>query len=72
MNIGYLLSGIIPSTKRYYVFMELEEENSSQKITTSPQFGDIELRNVSFAYEDGKPVLDGISVTFSKEAKRLS
>lgn len=26
LNIGYLLSGIIPSAKRYYAFMELEEE----------------------------------------------
>lgn len=69
LNIGYLLSGIIPSTKRYYAFMELEEENSSQKITTSPQFGDIELKNVSFAYEAGKPVLDGISVIFPKGSK---
>ena len=69
LNIGYLLSGIIPSTKRYYAFMELEEENSSQQMAISPQFGDIELRDVSFAYEDGKTVLDSISVTFPKGSK---
>ena len=69
LNIGYLLSGIIPSTKRYYMFMELDEENSNQKITTSPQFGDIELKNISFAYEEGKPILDGVSVIFPKGSK---
>lgn len=69
LNIGYLLSGIIPSTKRYYMFMELDEENSNQKITTSPQFGDIELKNISFAYEEGKPILDGVSVIFTKGSK---
>lgn len=69
LNIGYLLSGIIPSTKRYYEFMELEEEGSSQGITASPRFGDIELKNVSFAYEDGKPVLDGLNVIFHKGSK---
>ncbi len=69
LNIGYLLSGIIPSTKRYYEFMELEEEDSSQRITASPQFGDIKLENVSFSYEAGKPVLNGINVIFHKGSK---
>ena len=69
LNIGYLLSGIIPSTKRYYEFMELEEEDSRQRITASPQFGDIELENVSFSYEAGKPVLNGINVIFHKGSK---
>ncbi|MCI9127852.1 MAG: ABC transporter ATP-binding protein [Eubacterium sp.] len=71
LNIGYLLSGIIPSTKRYYMFMELDEENSSQKITISPQSGDIELKNISFAYEDEKPVLDSVSITFPKGSKTV-
>ena len=30
LNIGYLLSGIIPSTKRYYEFMALEEEKENE------------------------------------------
>lgn len=51
------------------MFMELDEENSNQKITTSPQFGDIELKNISFAYEEGKPILDGVSVIFPKGSK---
>lgn len=29
LNIGYLLSGIIPSTKRYYAFMDLEKETDN-------------------------------------------
>lgn len=69
LNISYLLSGIIPSTKRYYEFMELEEEDSSQKATVLPQLGDIEFRNVSFSYEDNRPILDNISITFPKGCK---
>ena len=36
---------------------------------TLPQFGDIELKNISFAYEEGKPILDGVSVIFTKGSK---
>ena len=32
LNIGYLLSGIIPSTKRYYEFMDLQEELDNEKL----------------------------------------
>lgn len=46
LNIGYLLSGIIPSTKRYYEFMDLEEEYKEQENMVLPKFGDIEFRQV--------------------------
>ena len=32
LNIGYMLSGVIPSAKRYYEFMELKEEIESGEI----------------------------------------
>ena len=59
LNIGYLLSGIIPSTKRYYEFMDLQEESDVQKIKEI-DFGDLELRNVCFEYKIDNPVLKDI------------
>lgn len=69
LNIGYLLSGIIPSTKRYYEFMELEEEDESQRIKVLPLFGDIEFQQVSFAYDKSKLVLENINLRFPKGSK---
>lgn len=69
LNIGYLLSGILPSTKRYYEFMDLEEENNDGNRTISPQFGDIEFRQVSFSYQNDNPVLEGINLIFPKGSK---
>lgn len=68
LNIGYLLSGIIPSTKRYFEFMDLQEEQDAEG---DPQMaaGDLELREVSFAYETGKPVLTGVSILFAQGSK---
>lgn len=68
LNIGYLLSGIIPSTKRYYEFMDLQEETESEK-HIEPIFGELILQNVSFSYEVGKPVLRDINLTFPKGSK---
>ena len=68
LNIGYLLSGIIPSTKRYYEFMDLQEETESGK-HLEPIFGELRLQNVSFSYEVGKPVLRAINLTFPKGSK---
>lgn len=69
LNIGYLLSGIIPSTKRYYKFMDMEEESNDGDRTLSPQFGDIEFRQVSFAYHNDKPVIENINLIFPKGSK---
>ena len=68
LNIGYLLSGIIPSTKRYYEFMDLQEETESGK-HLEPIFGELRLQNVTFSYEVGKPVLRAINLTFPKGSK---
>lgn len=68
LNVGYLLSGIIPSTKRYYEFMDLQEETESGK-HLEPIFGELRLQNVSFSYEVGKPVLRAINLTFPKGSK---
>ena len=69
LNIGYLLSGIIPSTKRYYKFMELEEENDNVDAIVLPQYGDVELQNISFSYDKEKMVLQNISMLIPQGSK---
>ncbi len=69
LNIGYLLSGIIPSTKRYYEFMDLEEENTNADAVVLPQYGDVELQNISFSYDKEKLVLKNISLLIPRGSK---
>lgn len=69
LNIGYLLSGIIPSTKRYYEFMDLEEEHANIESTEKPEFGDIELQDMSFYYEKNKPILKNVNLIIPKGSK---
>lgn len=69
LNIGYLLSGIIPSTKRYYEFMQLEEEDDNVDAVVLPQYGDVELQNVSFSYDKEKIVLKDISLLIPQGSK---
>lgn len=68
LNIGYLLSGIIPSTKRYYEFMDLQEESDTGQMKKIA-LGDLELRNVCFEYEADKPVLSDINILFVQGSK---
>ena len=68
LNIGYLLSGIIPSTKRYYAFMELEEETDNGKKTDLCP-NDLRLQKVSFVYERDKCILKNIDILFAKSSK---
>lgn len=69
LNIGYLLSGIIPSTKRFYEFMDLEEEDANANYPVKPQNGDIELEDVSFAYNKEKTVVDQINLRINQGDK---
>lgn len=48
LNIGYLVSGIIPSTKRYYTFIDLAEETDNEK-TVGLSLNDLKLEQVTFA-----------------------
>lgn len=67
LNIGYLLSGILPSTKRYYEFMGLDEEDNGKD--TFFRLRDLKLEHVSFAYEKGKYVLRDINILFAEGSK---
>lgn len=68
LNIGYLLSGIIPSTKRYYDFMDLQEEDDSGELI-APDFGELALKNIFFGYEADKPILVDINIDFPTGSK---
>ncbi len=68
LNIGYLLSGIIPSTKRFYEFMDLKEENDDG-VLTEIVFGDLEFENIFFSYEAEKPLLMEVQMKFPKGSK---
>lgn len=68
LNIGYLLSGIIPSTKRYYAFMDLQEEEDSGELNV-PGFGELVMENIFFGYEADKPILVDVGIIFPKGSK---
>ncbi len=68
LNIGYLLSGIIPSTKRYYNFMALHEEDDNGNLIV-PNFGELVLKNIFFGYETDKQILIDVNIDFPKGSK---
>jgi len=67
LNIGYLLSGIIPSTKRYYKFMGLEEEDYHESLS-KPILEDIRFSKVGFGYKKNNNVLDNVSFCIPKSS----
>ena len=68
LNIGYYLSGIIPSTRRYYAFMDLEEEiDDGEQRVLYPS--DLKLERVTFSYEKDKYILKDIDILFEKGSK---
>lgn len=69
LNIGYLLSGIIPSTKRFYEFMDLEEEGVNADCLVKPQNGDIEFEDVSFAYNEENTVVEHVNLQIKQGNK---
>lgn len=68
LNIGYLLAGIIPSTKRYYDFLAIEEEKDGEK-KVNDNFEYIKFQNVDFEYENSQKVLKKSSFLISRGGK---
>lgn len=68
LNIKYLLSGIIPSTKRYYKFISAPEEDENDNIDI-PEWKKISFNNVSFSYIDGSQVIKDVELTIEKGEK---
>ena len=50
LNILFLLSGIIPSGKRYFAFRDKEEEEDEGTMIPSPHFNSITIKNLCFSY----------------------
>lgn len=74
LNIGYYMSGILPSTKRFYEFMAYEEEVDSENIeqdVSNYSKQDIVFEKVSFAYDDATKVLDQVSFSIAPGSKTL-
>lgn len=69
ISIKYYLSGILPSAKRYYDFMDLDEEDYT-KGGQYLLFGkDILFQNVTFFYNREFPLFENINLSFSRGEK---
>ena len=68
LNIGYLLAGIIPSTKRYYKFMELEEEIDIGE-NEKTYFESLAFKDVNFRYEEDRNILGMVNLLLEKGQK---
>ncbi len=62
LGLGYNLSGIIPSAKRYMQFLELECEGEGKvDLASNKEWKGIDFKNIAFKYSNGKTVLNDIS-----------
>lgn len=52
LNILFLLSGIIPSAKRYFAFRDEEEEENKGTIIPIEKFHTIKIKNLCFSYSN--------------------
>lgn len=68
LNIKYLLSGIIPSTKRYYEFMSVVEEDDAELIEI-PDWRQISFNRVTFSYSDNEPAVEDVDLCIAKGKK---
>ncbi len=70
LNIRYFLSRILPSAKRLFSFLDLNEEsNIENDDKVKKENKDIEFKKVAFSYEDNREVLGDISFAVSKGEK---
>ncbi len=68
LNIKYLLSGIIPSTKRYYDFLS-EPEESSTDGKELPVWDEVIFDKVTFSYDEKIPAVENINLCILKGHK---
>lgn len=72
LNIGYSFSDIIPSAKRYFDFLDMEQESNgkiNRKIDQSSIQGNIKFENISFKYDGLNKVLENLSFNVHKGEK---
>ncbi len=74
LNIGYYMSGIIPSTKRFYEFITYEEEKDAEYVDEDVSIlpnERIVFEDVSFSYDDTAKVLDHVNLTIISGSKTV-
>ncbi len=61
LNIRYEIAGILPSAKRYFEFLKLDEETEGESVLMGREALSIQFDKVHFGYIEGRQVLNGIS-----------
>lgn len=73
LNIGYSFSDILPSSKRFFDFLEMEQEESGEKssnrIDHNRLKGNLKFENVTFQYSDKSEILKNINFEVHKGEK---
>ncbi len=60
INLKMYFARIMPSAKRLFAFMDMETETGGER-TCAKGSPKLEFRNVCFRYEEGRPILNGLS-----------
>lgn len=63
LNIAYLFSGIKPSAKRYFDFMDIDEEIVADNNNNEVSNKDLTFKNISFQYNDNNNVFGDLNFT---------
>ncbi|WP_025720170.1 ABC transporter ATP-binding protein [Paenibacillus sp. 1-18] len=75
LNIGYILAEVVPSSIRYYQFLDWAEEETSNSVTPAsflsepPLENHIAFHNVSFSYAKDEPVLSRLNFRIARGEK---
>ncbi|MDQ0493829.1 ABC transporter ATP-binding protein [Paenibacillus brasilensis] len=75
LNIGYILAEVVPSSIRYYQFLDWAEEETSNSVTPASVLSDpplenhIAFHNVSFSYAKDEPVLSRLNFRIARGEK---
>ncbi len=67
LNVKLIMSRIMPSAKRLFEFLDLDEETSGT--VTNMNADNITFKNVCFSYNDNREVLKNISLSIPKGLK---
>lgn len=68
LNLRFMISYILPSARRLFLFLDLEEEDTCGNFEVDAPV-EIEYKNVSFSYNAEKVILDDINLKISKGEK---
>lgn len=73
LNIGYSFSDIVPSAKRFFKFLDMEQEEvrerSLKRIAPNCIEGSLKFENIFFKYNEDRKILKGVSFEILKGEK---